>query len=165
MSAIADFRIIETTKLDELLKASEIKVERKLFSKKMINNYWEYLDSNSRVLINFQGSGYLFADLLIFLDEKKGINLLSSEYDAIADSITEHQQNSLIILTYLHKTKYFEDLSPDKFTPEELIAFNKEFSEQDDPDLATAEIDGIEALQKSLGSLTDESNVILLSVY
>lgn len=164
MSAIADFRIIETAKLDELLKAAEVKIEKKLFSKKVINKYGEYLDSTSRELIGFPWSGYIFADLMIFLQEKKGIDLLNSEYRTIADSVTERQRNATFILTYLHKEKYFNDLSPDKFTQEELMAFNKEFSEQDDPQLVKAEIAGIEALQKSLGLLTDQTRVIILSV-
>jgi hypothetical protein len=139
MSAIADFRLIETSKLNELRDNAEIKVEKKLFSKKTIDNYWDYLNSNSKKLKDFGYSGYIFADLLIFLAESKGIDLLKSKYDDIANSIAERRQNSTIILTYDQRHAYLDKLNAEKFSTDELIAFNRDFSENDDPELAKAE--------------------------
>lgn len=164
MSAIADFRLIETSKLIELLDNAKIKIEKRLFSKKITDNYWDYLNANSKKLKSFGWSGYIFANLLIFLEEKKGIDLLKGKHDDIANSIVDKRQNSTIILTFDHKQKYLTGLSPDKYTIEELIEFNKDFSEEDDPELAKAEIEGIRTLQDSLSLLTDENQVILLSV-
>ena len=164
MSAIADFRLIETSKLNELQDNAEIKIEKKLFSKKTIDTYWEYLNSNSKKLKDFGYSGYIFADLLIFLAENKGIDLLKSKYDDIANSIVERRQNSTIILTYDQRQAYLDKLDADKFSTDELIAFNKDFSENDDPELAKAEIEGIKALQYSLDLLTGDNQVVLLSV-
>ena len=164
MSAIADFRLIETSKLNELRDNAEIKIEKKLFSKKTIDNYWDYLNSNSKKLKDFGYSGYIFANLLIFLAENKGIDLLQSKYDDIANSIVQRRQNSTIILTYEQRQAYLEKLDADKFNTDELIAFNKDFSEDDDPELAKAEIEGIKALRDSLDQLTGDNEVVLLSV-
>ena len=164
MSAIADFRLIETSKLNELRDHAEIKIEKKLFSKKTIDNYWDFLNSNSKKLKDFGHSGYIFADLLIFLAENKGIDLLTSKYDDIANSIVERRQNSTIILTYDQRQAYLDKLNADRFSADELIAFNKDFSENDDPELAKAEIEGIRALRDSLDQLTRDNQVVLLSV-
>lgn len=164
MSAIADFRLIDTSNLKELQDNAEIKIEKKLFSKKTIDTYWDYLNSKSKRLNDFGYSGYIFADLLIFLAENKGIDLLKSKYDDIANSIAERRQNSTIILTYDRRQKYLDKLTPDKFSTDELIAFNKDFSGNDDPELAKADIEGIGALRDCLNQLTGSDQVILLSV-
>ena len=164
MSAIADFRLIETSKLNDLRDNAEIRIERKLFSKKSIDTYWDYLNSNSKKLKDFGHSGYIFADLLIFLAENKGIDLLKSKYDDIANSIVERRQNSTIILTYDQRQAYLDKLDSEKFNLDELIAFNKDFSENEDPELAKAEIEGIKALRDSLAQVTGDNQVVLLSV-
>jgi len=163
MSAIADFRLIETSKLSALRDNAEIKIEKKLFSKKTIDNYWNYLNANSKKLRDFEYSGYIFANLLSFL-ETKGIDLLKSKYDDIADGIVERRQHSAIILTYDHRQAYLHQLNPDSFSLEELIAFNKDFSEEDDPELAKAEIEGIKMIQEGLKELTADNQVVLLNV-
>jgi hypothetical protein len=164
MSAIAEFRIIETSKLKELLDNAEIRVEKKLFSKKKIDNYRGYLDLNSLKLKDFNYSGFIFADLLIFLAENKGIDLLKSKYDDIANSIVEKRQHSMIILTYDQQQAYLDRLDAENFSTDELIAFNKEFSEDEDPESAKVEIEGIKALRDSLAQLTGDDQVVLLSV-
>jgi hypothetical protein len=164
MSAIADFRLIEISKLDELLEKSEVKIEKKLFSKKIDDNYWSYLSSLSPELIDFKWSGYIFANLLIFLNEKKGINLLQSEFDLTANSISERRQNSTMIFTSRHQKEYFDKLDLNNFTREELKQFNEEFSEEADDELVDAEISGIESLKKVLGFLDDDRHIILLNV-
>jgi hypothetical protein len=164
MSGIADFRLIESSRLNELRDKAEIRTEKKLFSSKTIDNYWDYLNSNSKKLKDFGYSGYIFANLLIFLAENKGIDLLKSKYDDTANAIAERRQNSTCIFTYDHRQAYLDKLDAGKFSKDELIAFNKDFSEDDDPELATAEIEGIKALRDSLAQLTGDDHVILLSV-
>jgi hypothetical protein len=164
MSAIADFRLIDTSKLKELRDNAEVKIEKKLVSKNTIDTYWDYLNANSKKLKDFGYSGYIFADLLIFLVENKGIDLLKSKHDDITNSIVERRQNSTIILTYDHRQAYLDKLNANEFSVDELIAFNKDFSENDDPELARAEIEGIKALRESLDQLTGDNQVVLLSV-
>lgn len=164
MSAIADFRLIETSNLNELKEQATIKTERKLFKKKVIDNYWTFLDANTKKLKDFDWSGYIFANLLVFLQEKKGIDLMNSEFDAIANEIMTKRENSTFIFTIEHKKKYLEKLDPSMFSTDELIAFNKEFSEEDDPDLAKAELEGIKTLKENIGMINDDKKVVMLSV-
>lgn len=164
MSAIADFRMIETSALEELRNQAVVRFEKKLFSKKRIDNYWSYLNAHSKELKDFDGSGYVFADLLVFLKESKGIDLLTGEFEEVANAISADRQNSTIIFTFDHKQKYLKDMAPEKFTLEELIAFNKDFSEDDDPAPAAAELNGIKTLYNHLDLLTSSHQVILLSV-
>ena len=164
MSAIADFRIIETSKLNQLRDNAEIKIEKKIFSKKTIDNYWNFLDTHTTKLKDFTWSGYVFNNLFIFLNEKKGVNLLDSQYDDIANDILEKRQTATFILTIEHRQQYLGKLSPDIYSEKELIDFNKDFSEEDDPELAKAQLEGIQALRDSLILLTDDTKVILLTI-
>lgn len=164
MSAIADFRIIETSKLNDLKANAEIKIQKGFLSKKTIDTYWDYLNLNSKKLKDFPYSGYVFAELLIFLVESKGIDLLKSEHDDVVNSIVNKRQNSTVILTYGHRRSFLTKLIAEEFSVEELIAFNKDFSGNDDPEWARAEIEGIRALHDSLGQLSGDDQVVLLSI-
>ena len=164
MSAIADFRLIETSKLNDLKKAAEITVKKGFFKKTVIDNYHQYLDSKSTVVQEFDESGYVFANLLMFLQEKKNIDLLNSEYDAIANDICEKRQNSNIFLTKAHKDKYLDLLVPANYSLDELVEYNVEFSEDNDPEFAKAELKGIAAIRESLKSIPDDNFVVILSV-
>lgn len=165
MSAIAEFRIIETNKLDELKDKSEVKIVKKgLFKKETIDEFWTFFDSNSERQKDFDRSGYVFGNLLIFLQENKEINILDSEYDSIANWISEKRGISTIIFTYSHRESYLEKLNTINITIEELIEFNKEFSEDSDPEFAKAELEGVKAISENLEKLTDDSKVIILTI-
>jgi hypothetical protein len=163
MSAIAIFRIIETEKLEDLKEAAEIKIKKGFFSKTVTDNFEIFLESNSTKLSDFQWSGYIFGNLLFFLKEQKNIDLLSSEFDSICNWIAEKRKVSVMIFTYKHKVAFYEKLSSEKLTNEELLEFNKEFSEDEDSELAVAKKAGIDAIMKSLEELKDESKVVLLT--
>ena len=60
MSAIASFYLVDTSKFDELRQNAEIIVKKNLFSKKVIDTYWDYLANNATELKGFDGSGDLF---------------------------------------------------------------------------------------------------------
>ncbi|MBJ7428025.1 MAG: hypothetical protein JHD28_03580 [Bacteroidia bacterium] len=115
-------------------------------------------------LADFQWSGYVFGNLLFFLQEQKNIDLLSSEFDSICNWIAEKRKISVMIFTFNHKATYFDKLFADNFTNEELIQFNKEFSHEDDLELVQAEKAGIEAIRKSLEQLNDNNKVVLLTI-
>jgi hypothetical protein len=155
---------METSKLNGLKDQAEVKIENTFDGIKAIDTYWRYLTTNSKKINDFNGSGYVFADLLTFLDEKKGINLLTSRYDDVANTIFEKRQDTFFILTIDHKKNYLSQLAPENFTVAELIDFNSECSEDDDPELANEEIACINALKESLELLTDDTTVVLLSI-
>ena len=54
MSGIADFRIIETAKLESLKGVSEIIVKKSFFKKTVIDGYWDFLENNSKKLEDFK---------------------------------------------------------------------------------------------------------------
>ncbi len=164
MSAIADFRIIDINKLESLKRVSEIIVKKNFFKKTIIDGYWDFLDSNSTKLGDFKWSGYIFADLLVFLQENKKIDLLISEYDEITNRISEKRGASILVFTLKHKQDYLDKLKLENFNEAELISFNKAFSENDDPELAKAEMDGIKAIRKGLMELDTEDKIVLLTV-
>jgi ketopantoate hydroxymethyltransferase len=101
---------------------------------------------------------------LIFLQENKEINILDSEHDTIANWISEKRGISTIIFTYSHKETFLEKLNSINITMEELIEFNKEISEDSDPEFAKAELEGVKAISENLEKLTDDSKVIILTV-
>lgn len=164
MSAIADFRIIGTDKLELLKESAEIKIKKGFFKKTVIDNYWNFLDENASKLKNFEWSGYIFGNLLIYLQENKEIDLLTSEFDSTANWISEKRNASVMIFTLNHKKSYLDKLELGNFNETELIAFNEEFSEDDSPELAKAEMDGIVAIQNSLSELKSENEVVILTV-
>jgi hypothetical protein len=145
MSSIATFHPLETAKLPALQENTDIKT------------------ANSREVIDFQYSGHAFATLLPFLEEKE-INLWESDYNEIADALSQKHENTSLILTCKHRKQYLDALAPELFTPEALLAFNQKFAEEDDPALVEAEIAGIKALRDSLALLQDDNHVVLLTI-
>lgn len=164
MSAIADFRLVETSRLAEIKEAAEIKIKKGFLSKKTIDNYWSVVNSNSRKLRDFNASGYIFSNLLTFLQEKRGIKLMNGKHDNIANEIAEKRQNATFIFTYDHTKEHLNDLVVDNFSTDELIAFNKEFSAEDGLELAEAEMEGIKALRENLKLIIDDNHVVMLTV-
>jgi hypothetical protein len=164
MSAIADFRLIEKSKLDDLNKAAEIIIKKGFLKKTVADNYNLYLDSNTKRLKDFDESGYIFGNLLVYLQEKKEIDLLNSDYDGIANEISKKRGNSTIILTKNHRDKYSDLLIPEKYSLDDLIAYNVEFSEDNDPEFAKGELKGIRALRDSLNAIPDDNYIVILTV-
>jgi len=164
MSAIADFRIIETSKLHELSDKAERKLEKKFFRKRITDYYFDYLEKQSKKVMALGGSAYVFADLLIFLKERKGIDLLNGKFDNIANEISIKRENATIIFTYGHREKYLNKLIAEQISLDELVEFNKQFSGNNDQDLAREELSWIISLKVSLELLRDESKVVLFSI-
>ena len=164
MSAIADFRLIEKSKLSDLNNAAEIVVKKGFFKKTVIDNYNKYLDTNTKRLKEFEESGYIFGNLLVYLQEKKEIDLLKSEYDNIANEVCKKRGNSTIFLTKSHKDKYGHLLNPNNYSLDELIAYNIEFSEDNDPEFAKGELKGIAALRDNLNTIPDENYIVILTI-
>jgi hypothetical protein len=164
MSSIATFHLLETAKLPELQENAEVKIQKSLFSKKTVDTYLDWQEANSREVIDFPYSGHAFATLLPFLEEQKEINLWESEYHEIADDLSQKRGYTALILTYKHRQQYIETLAPELFTPEELLTFNREFAEENDPALVEAELAGIKALRDCLALLQDDKHVILLAI-
>jgi hypothetical protein len=164
MSAIASFYILDTTKLDDLSKNAEIIVKKGFFSKKVTDNYWEYLANNATELKSLDGSGYVYANLLVYLQEEKNIDLLTNQYENIAKELVDKRGNSHFLFTNNQKTSFLFQLKPDLFSLTEIQKFNQDFSEEGDEETAKLTLDAIRLLHDNLEKVQNDNQGLLLIV-
>jgi len=164
MSAIASFYLLDTSKLDDLKENAEIIVKKSLFSKKLIDNYWEYLANNATELKSLDSSGYVYANLLVFLQDEKNIDLLTNQYDDTAKELVDKRGSSHFLFTHQQKKSFLPQLDPSLFSLIEIQNFNQEFSEEGDEETASLTLEAINLLHDNLGKVENESQVLLLIV-
>lgn len=160
MSAIADFRLIDITKLKELERVA--KPYKGLFGK-VRDSYFDFLNQNAISLREYEWSGYIYGTLLVFLEEK-GINLMKSRYDSLSKFITESRNSTCFIFDEEHKGNYDEMLKPENFNEVELGQYYNEFNETNEENAGKAMLDGIEVLHESIGCITS-GKVIVFGIY
>lgn len=164
MSVIASFFIIKTSKLDDLLENATITITKKFFTKKITDNYWNYLANNAVELRGIKGSGYLYGNLLTFLDEVKGINLLQNEYDGIVQTLIDRRNASHFLFTLGQKNLFLHKLQSTNYSLKELQEFNEDFSEEGDAETARLSLEALQTLHDHLAILQNDSEVLLLIV-
>lgn len=164
MSAIASFYLLDIDKLPVLVEHAEVTLKKSFFSKKIIDNYSDYLRDNVTELKSFDGSGYIYGNLLTFLDEEKGIDLTDGDYSAIANELTEKRGSSHFLLTFFHKEKSLADLDPSKYSVKELQKFNQEFSEDGDIEYAQYSLEALRVLSENLAKVESKDQVLLLII-
>ena len=160
MSAIAEFIIIDNSKVKELREASIIK---KNWLGKRTDNFPAFLEANAKKRQQFSGYGYHYATLLVFLEEEKGIDLMQSDVDGLSDFLVEKRGHSILVFSPEHLKQKVEKISPEKFKEQELLVFNKNFSEDDDPNAGKELLAAIRLLNDNLKALKD-NEILLLSV-
>ncbi|MEJ8843452.1 hypothetical protein WG954_13770 [Lacibacter sp. H375] len=164
MSAIASFYLLDTSQLDELRKSAEIIVKKSLFSKKVTDNYLDYLSNNAKELQGFDGSGYIYGNLLVFLQEEKNIDLTQNEYDDVAKELIDKRGSSHFILTYKQKTAFISQLDPSEYSLAVIQQFNQNFSEEGDAETASLTHKAIEVLRDNLSMVQNDNQILLLIV-
>jgi hypothetical protein len=164
MSAVASFYLLDASKLDELKQNAEIIVKKGLFSRKLTDNYWGYLANNATKLESLEGSGYVYANLFIFLQEERNIDLLTGQFDKIADELTEMRGSSHFLFTQKHKQLFQPKLDPGLFSLSEIQNFNQAFSEEGDEETAAQTLEAIKVLHDNLGKLEKDNELLLLIV-
>jgi hypothetical protein len=164
MSAIASFYLFDTDKLDALVQNAEIIEKKILFSKKVTDNFWDYLAGNATELPDLDGSGYIYGNLFVYLEEEKNIDLLSGPYEHIVNTISEKRNSTIFIFTKKQQELYLDQLNPDLFSVQELQRFNEEFSEEGDEETARLSLDAIRILWNNLARVQNEDQVLLLLV-
>lgn len=164
MSAIASFYILDTSKLDYLKQHAEIIVKKSLFSKKVTDNFWDYLASNSTELKSLDGSGYVYANLLVYLEEEKNIDLLTNQYEDTAKELVEKRGSSHFFFTYQQKISFLPQLQSSLFSLTEMQKFNQEFSGEGDEETAELTLEAIKLLHDNLDKVQNENQVLLLIV-
>lgn len=160
MSAIADFRLIEISKLKELEKVA--KPVKGLFGR-VKDAYFAYFDKNSLRLREYEWSGFVFGTLLVFLEGKE-ILLMKSCFDDLSESITKSRDSACFIFTEEHRINYGKKLDPANFIETELKKYYNDFNEINDENAGKAMLDGIEVLYENINRITADK-VIVFSIY
>ena len=164
MSAIANFSLIEKSRLQELKEASAIIIKKGFLKNTHIDNYPAYIQINTQSLPNYDGSGYIFATLFIYLLEEKEIDLLDNEYSELATELSANRENTILIFTKEQSDRYSSQLNPDVYDANELNAFNLAFSEIDDPDFGVFAIKAISSLKGNLEAIPNNESLLLLEI-
>lgn len=164
MSAIASFYLLDISKLDGLVQNAEIEIKKSFFSKKMIDNYWNYLADNASELPGLNGSGYIYGNLLTYLDEEKNIDLLTNEYDGLVKEIVEKRGNAHFLFTNTQKTEFLRRLNPEDYSIKEIQKFNQDFSEEGDEETARLSLSALGLLKSNLEKIQSDNEVLLLIV-
>lgn len=167
MSFIASFYLIEKSKLDLLVVNSKIEIKKRIFSKKIIDNYLDFLNSNS---IELEGLNYkeyndgVFLDVLYYLEDKHGIKFMNDELEMYSQVISTNRVSDIYLITHQQKESLKNLLTPEKFTENEIHKYNSEFGDDDDFDTAVACKKAIEVLYKNINSIPDASYVLLFQL-
>jgi hypothetical protein len=124
------------------------------------DGYYRYLRQHGREVSDYRWSGLVLATLLGYLQQKKGIDLMKSEYDQIATDLTKARDATHFIFTESHKLRFLNEVNPQLFSEVEMHDFFNEFNETSDQQIGIAMLDGVIALQVALGALDDESVMV-----
>jgi len=159
MSAIAVSFVVPRTALDGLRQAAAPK--RSWFTAPK-DSYWDYLRANGRPIADYPWSGYLLATVLEWLQEKHGIDLMTSSEDELANLLNTARGATHFVLPVEHRIAYLERLDPSAFSAEAFRGYYNAFHETDETDLGTSMEDGIGLLRRLLTAVDENSLAILI---
>ena len=162
MSQIAFFYSFKTEQLPQLVQVAEQKVIIKknwLGSiKEIINPFGNFVRDNSVETV-FQWSGYMYAVLYVYLDEKRGVSWENAE---LTNSISQNQEASIFLFNSNDASRILPSLENIP-SEKELQKFYTEFSEEDLPDSGVAMLEAFTLLKKSLSQL-DDGHFLMLEI-
>lgn len=160
MSAIALFIKVPVFAIDGLREAAIVK--KRMFAPAK-DTYWQYLREYGSDAAHYNWSGYAFNPLLIYLEEKRKIDLNQSEYNELAEFLSKARRCSHAVLTRAHRQAYLTRLAPAQYSEEELRRYADEFTGRPDPEAGKALLDGVAALHQSLRQL-EEGFIVLFII-
>jgi hypothetical protein len=161
MSAIASFFIIDISKLGELLQHTELIVKKTWFSKKVTDNYWDFLANNATELKSLDGAGFIYAHPFVFLQEQKNMDLTRNEFDNIAKELTDKRTSAHLIFTYKQKTAFINQLDASNYTLAEIQKFNQDFTEDGDEETGRLTLEALQIFHENLNKLQNDRQVLL----
>ncbi|OWP65166.1 hypothetical protein CDA63_02085 [Hymenobacter amundsenii] len=164
MSASSLFYLVDVSKLDGLKRSAEITVKKAFFSKNVVDIYYDFLENNAEGLEGFNGSGYVYGNLLVFLQEEKNINLLENKYDITAKYLVDKRRSSHFLFSHEQRVAFLSQINPDYFSLRELQKFNQDFSGDYDEETARMSLSAIKILHSNLAKVENENKVLLLIV-
>jgi hypothetical protein len=127
------------------------------------HGFWEFLRARGEVVLDFDGSGYVFATLLSYLEEVHGMDLMASRHDELATHLGGRLGSTSIFFTTEHRQRHLAALDPARFAAGDLAAYCQEFTGADEPGAGEAMLAGIAALNTALAAV-DRGAVVLLHI-
>jgi hypothetical protein len=125
------------------------------------DEFWDVLGRETITRIEYAWSGYVLATLLPYLD-KQGIDLLHSDHDEAASTLSQTRQGPVFVLTTDHRERYLARLDPSQFDGAVLRRYYEEFNETAAEGVDYAMLDGIAFLRDTLAPL--ESALVALLI-
>jgi hypothetical protein len=160
MSAIAEFIKLPKTAIDGLSKAA---IPKKPLFGAPRDTYHDYLRKNGQTVAEYRWSGYVLAILLVYLEKKHQIDLMKSEFDALAKTLSAARQATYFVFTNELRTKYLDKLDALSVSEAELRDYYNAFNATNEPGIGKPMLDGVNTLREAL-SRVDDSSVILLII-
>src|SRR3569833_2232042 len=123
--------------------------------------YYRFLIENGAEVVNFKASGYVFATLLPYLQERE-IDLMTSEWDELSGYLTQARGATHFVFTAEHRSRCLDALDAQSYNEVELRDYYNDFNGCNDQQAGIAMLDGIKALQKGLASLSDGQIILFM---
>ena len=125
------------------------------------DEFWDVLGRETITRIEYAWSGYVLATLLPYLDEQ-GIDLMHSDHDEVASTISQTREGSVFVLTSDHRERYLARLDPSAFDGAVLRRYYEEFNETAAEGVDYAMLDGIAFFRDTLAPL--ESAIVAVFI-
>ena len=116
------------------------------------DEFWDVLGRETITRFEYAWSGYVLAALLSYLDEQ-GIDLLHSDHDEAASTLSQTREGSVFVLTSDHRERYLARLDPSAFDGAVLRRYYEEFNEMTAEGVDYAMLDGIAFFRDTLAPL------------
>jgi hypothetical protein len=176
INLMAELRLIDALKLNELVKAAELeRIEeevRFLWTKKKkvsyIDHYDDFIQNHTNLLAAFDYSGFLlFDDMYRFLKEVKHIDFKSENYYKYEDHFIELRDESVILIDYLMAQNIIPQFEALIVSKEELFDFNPDTKAMTDikPEIIAGQIHQIKELGRLLKRITRAELLFIRSFY
>ena len=125
------------------------------------DEFWDVLGRETITRIEYAWSGDVLAALLSYLGEQ-GIDLLHSDHDEVASTLSQTREASVFVLTSDHRQRYSARLDPSAFDGAVLRRYYEEFNETTAEGVDYAMLDGIAFFRDTLAPL--ESSIVAVSI-
>ena len=167
MSFLASFYLIEKTKLDLLQSNSVIEVKKGLFTKKIVDNYYAFLEANSVELptLNYNDyNGSVFLDALDYLENRHSLKIIDKTFDDISKEIGKNRALAVHVLSYDFKMAIQDKLNLVSITEDDIRKYIEEIGGDVDLDSAIACKKAIEVLSKNIDAIPNQSQVLIFEL-
>jgi gluconate kinase len=125
------------------------------------DEFWDVLGRETITRIEYAWSGYVLATLLLYLDEQ-GIDLMHSDHDEVASTISQTREGSVFVLTPDHRERCLARLDPSAFDGAVLRRYYEEFNETAAEGVDYPMLDGIAFFRDTLAPL--ESAIVAVFI-